>query len=68
MSKDIPKFKQELIKKLKTISTSKDFILAVGSAAGQTEEDAQKVIDFITRENPTISDVLLYASGIHLRK
>ena len=36
--KNIPKYKQELIKALKKVSTDKDFILNAGSAAGQNEQ------------------------------
>ena len=69
MKKNIPKFKQNLIEKLKTISEDKDFIISVGSAAGGNEEDAQKVIDFIEKaENAISSDVIAFALQIYYEK
>ena len=59
MKKNIPEFKKQLIEHLKAISDDKDFILSVGSYAGQNEEDVRKVIKYIDSEDkPTESDVL----------
>lgn len=68
MKKDIAEYKKRLIKSLKTISEDKDFILNAGSAAGGNEEDAMKLIEFIENENPTESEVTIFALEIYYSK
>lgn len=69
MKKNIPEFKKQLIEHLKAISDDKDFILSVGSYAGQNEEDVRKVIKYIDSEDkPTESDVLSYAIKLYYKK
>ena len=68
MKKDIPEFKKQLIEHLKTISDDKEFILSVGSYAGQNEEDARKVIEYIDSiDTPTESDIITYALKIYYK-
>ena len=63
--KNIPKYKTELINALKKVSNDKEFILSVGSAAGQSEEDSKKLIGYIENENPTESEVMIFALEIY---
>jgi len=68
MKKNIPEFKKKLIERLKQISDDKDFILSVGSYAGQTEKDVEKIIEHIdSLDKPTESDVLAYAIKLHYK-
>ena len=66
--KNMPKYKQELIKVLKEVSTDKDFILSAGSAAGQNEEDAKRLIKYIENEKPTESEVTIFALEMYYSK
>lgn len=66
--KNIPKYKQELIKVLKEVSTDKDFILNAVSAAGQNEEDAKRLIKYIENEKPTESEVTFFALEMYYSK
>ena len=66
--KNIPKYKQELIKVLKEVSTDKDFILSAGSAARQNEEDAKRLIKYIENEKPTESEVTIFALEMYYSK
>ena len=66
--KNIPRYKQELIKALKEVSADKDFILNAGSAAGQNEEDAKKLIKYIESEKPTESEVTVFALEMYYSK
>lgn len=64
--KNIPELKKELINKLKTIYDDRDFILAIGSYAGGTEENEKKIINFINKnDNITPSDFSEYALKIY---
>ena len=62
---NIPKYKKALITALKKVTTDNDFILNAGSAAGQSEEDAKKLIGYIENENPTESEVMIFALEIY---
>lgn len=66
--KNIPKYKQELIKALKKVSTDKDFILNAGSAAGQNEKDAKRLIEYIENEKPTESEATIFALEMYYSK
>ena len=68
MKKDIPEFKKKLIERLKQISDDRDFILSVGSYAGQTEKDVERVIKYIdSLANPTEADVLTFALKLYYK-
>lgn len=64
---DIPEFKKELKQKLHKINTSRDFIVTVGTLAGGTKEDADRVMNFMN-DNPdaTTLEIINYAGKIWL--
>ena len=58
---DMPEFKQQLIDCLKGISDDKDFILSVGSYAGQNEEDVRNIIEYIDSSDTLTESYIIYA-------
>lgn len=58
---DMPEFKQQLIDCLKGISDDKDFILSVGSYAGQNEEDVRNIIKYIDSSDTLTESDIIYA-------
>ena len=63
-----PKYKKDLITAIMPISEDRDFLLAIVSAAGQTEQNAKKMIDFVSTNKPDRDDALIYALEIHYSK
>ena len=65
MKKNIPEFKKRLILRLEKISKDPNFILAVGSYAGQTEKEVDEMIAYMdSHDELTEADVTLYAIEI----
>ena len=62
-----PKYKKDLITAIMTISEDRDFLLAIVSTAGQTEQNAKK-IDFVSTNKPDRNDALIYALEIYYSK
>lgn len=62
-----PKYKQDLITAIMPISEDRDFLLAIVSAAGQTEQN-EKMIDFVSTNKPDRDDALIYALEIYYSK
>lgn len=63
-----PKYKKDLITAIMPISEDRDFLLAIVSAAGQTEQNAKKKIDFVSTNKPDRDDALIYALEIYYSK
>ncbi len=65
---DMPEFKQQLIDCLKGISDDKDFILSVGSYAGQNEEDVRNIIEYIDSSDTLAESDIIYALKLWSKK
>ena len=65
---DMPEFKQLLIDCLKGISDDKDFILSVGSYAGQNEEDVRNIIEYIDSSDTLTESDIIYALKLWAEK
>lgn len=63
-----PKYKKDLITAIMPISEDRDFLLAIVSAAGQTEQNAKKMMDFVSANNPDRDNALIYALEIYYNK